>query len=72
MCPAAMPAGASGALRGQVARGVAVCAGELGPHLVGVGVLQVLEDGEGLLPGLPGLRQLAGGYPEVALSIGVC
>ena len=39
---------------------------ELGADLVGVGVLQVLEDGERLLPGLPGLRQLAGGVAGVA------
>jgi hypothetical protein len=29
-------------------------------------VLQVLEDGERLLPGVPGLRQLAGGVAGVA------
>jgi hypothetical protein len=40
--------------------------GELGAHLVGVGVLQVLEDGERLLPGLPGQRQIVGGVEGVA------
>ena len=43
-----------------------VCAGELGADLAGVGVLQVLEDGQRLLPGLPGLRQLAGSVAGVA------
>jgi hypothetical protein len=43
-----------------------VCAGELGADLVGVRVLQVLEDGQCLLPGLPGLRQLADGLVGVA------
>jgi hypothetical protein len=38
---------------------VLVCAGELGADLVGVGMLQAFEDGEPLLPGFPGLRQLA-------------
>jgi hypothetical protein len=45
---------------------VVVCAGELGADLAGVGVLQVLEDGERLLPGLLGLGQLAGGVMVVA------
>jgi hypothetical protein len=44
---------------------VVVCAGELGPDLAGVGVLQILEDGQRLLPGLPGLRQFAGGLAGV-------
>jgi hypothetical protein len=62
-----MLASVSGALlRGRVARGVVVCAGELGADLASVGVLQVFEDGEGLLPGLPGLGQLAGGVAGVA------
>ena len=34
--------------------GVVGCAGELGADLTGVGVLQVVEDGQRLLPGLPG------------------
>ena len=34
--------------------GMVVQAGELGADLADVGVLQVLEDGERLLPGLPG------------------
>jgi hypothetical protein len=42
-------------LRGRVLSGVVVCAGELGADLAGVGVLQVLEDGQRLLPGLLGL-----------------
>jgi hypothetical protein len=53
-------------LCGRVRGGVAVCAGELGADLAGVGVLQVLEDGQRLLPGLPGLGQLAGGVAGVA------
>src|SRR5215470_870242 len=62
-----MLAGASGALLGRrVCRGVAVCAGELGADLAGVGVLDVLEDGQRLLPGLPGLGQLAGDVAGVA------
>jgi hypothetical protein len=66
-CPAVMLANASGAsLRGRVRRGVVVCAGELGADLVCAGVLQVLEDGERLLPGLPGLRQFDGGVADVA------
>jgi hypothetical protein len=43
-----------------------VCAGELGADLVGVGVLQVLEDDEGQLPGVPSLCQLAGRLAGVA------
>ena len=65
--PAVMLASACRALLGgRVCRGVAVCAGELGADLAGVGVLQVLEDGECLLPGLPGLGQLAGSVAGVA------
>ena len=45
-----------------------VCAGELGADLIGVGVLQVLEDRHRLLPGLPGLRQFAGQVAGVADS----
>src|SRR5215469_3098855 len=69
-----MLVGASGALlRGWVRGGVAGCAGELGADLVGVGVLQVFEDGEGLLPGLPGLGRLAGGVAGVAeVGEGLC
>jgi hypothetical protein len=40
--------------------------GELGADRVGVGMLQVLEDGQCLLPGLSGLGQLAGGVAGVA------
>src|SRR5215467_16303097 len=62
-----MLASAAGALLGgRVCRGVAVCAGELGADLAGVGVLQVVKDGQRLLPGLPGLGQLAGGVAGVA------
>jgi hypothetical protein len=39
---------------------VVACAGKLGADLVGVGVLDVLEDGQRLLPSLPSLRQLGG------------
>jgi hypothetical protein len=53
-------------LRGRVRGGVVGCAGELGADLTSVGVLQVFEDGEGLLPGLLGPRQLAGGVMVVA------
>ena len=53
-------------LRGRVRGGVVVGAGELGADLAGVGVPQVVEDGQRLLPGLPGLRQLAGGVARVA------
>ena len=53
-------------LCGRVRGGVAVCAGELGADLAGVRVLQTLEDGQRLLPGLPGLGQLAGGVAGVA------
>ena len=45
---------------------VTVCGCELGADLVGVGMLQVVKDGERLLPGLPGLRQLARGVAGVA------
>jgi hypothetical protein len=45
---------------------VVVRAGQLGADLLGVGVLQVLENGQRLLPGLPGLRQFAGGLAGVA------
>jgi hypothetical protein len=45
-----------------------VCAGELGADLAGVGVLQVLEDGQRRLPGLPGLRQLAGSVDDCLRS----
>jgi hypothetical protein len=45
---------------------VVVCAGELGADLAGVGMLDVFEDGQRLLPGLPGLGQLAGGVTAVA------
>src|SRR5215472_12456272 len=55
-----------GSLRGRVRGGVVVCAGELGADPVSVGVLDVLEDGERLLPGLPGLRQIVGGLMGVA------
>jgi EmrB/QacA subfamily drug resistance transporter len=41
-------------------------AGELATDLVRVRMAQVVEDGEGLLPGLPGLRQVAGGVTGVA------
>jgi hypothetical protein len=62
-----MPARASGAfLRGRVLGGVVVCAGELGADRAGVGELQVVEDGQRLLPGLPGLGQLPGGVAGVA------
>jgi hypothetical protein len=54
-------AGGSGRLPG-------VCAGELGADLAGVGVLQVLEDGQRRLPGLPGLRQLAGSVDDCLRS----
>ena len=58
---------ANGALLGgRVPEGVVVCAGELGADLAGVGMVQVLEDGERLLPGLPGLGRLAGGVAGVA------
>jgi hypothetical protein len=43
-----------------------VRAGELSADLVGVGMLHVLEHGQCLLPGLPGLGQLAGGVAGVA------
>ena len=35
------------------------CRGELGANLIGVGVMQVVEDGERLLPGIPGLPWVA-------------
>ena len=53
-------------LRRRVRRDVVVCATEPGADLAGVGVLQVLEDGQRLLPGLPGLRQFAGSVAGVA------
>jgi hypothetical protein len=53
-------------LRGRVRGDVGVCAGELGADQAGVGVLQALEDGECLLPGRRGPRQLAGGVMAVA------
>lgn len=43
-----------------------VYAGGFGADLGGVGVLEIVEDGEGLLPGLPGLQQLADGTADVA------
>src|ERR1700690_2079301 len=55
-----------GLLRGRVPRDVVVCAGELRADLVGVGVLEVFEDGERLPPGLPSLRQGAGSVARVA------
>src|SRR5215831_13278621 len=65
--PAVMLASARGALLcGRVWGGVVVCAGELGADLGGVGVLQVVKDGQCLLPGLPGLGRLAGGMAGVA------
>src|SRR5215471_3875827 len=65
--PAVMFASASGeSLRGRVAAGMVVCAGELGADLAGVWVLQVVENGEGLLPGRPGLGHLAVGVAGVA------
>jgi hypothetical protein len=39
---------------------------ELGPDLFGVGMLQVLEDGQRLLPRVPGLLKFAGGVPRIA------
>ena len=54
--PAGMLASASDALqRGRVRAGVVVCARELGADLVGVGMLQVLEVRQRLLPDLPSL-----------------
>src|SRR5215831_20317233 len=53
-------------LGGRVWGGVVVCAGELGADLAGAGVLQVVKDGQRLLPGLPGLGQLAGSLAGVA------
>ena len=41
-------------------------AGEFGADLGGVGVLEIVEDGQGLLPGLPGLQQLASGTANIA------
>src|SRR5712691_98065 len=41
-------------------------AGELGADLVGVRMINVVVDGQRLLPGLPGLRQFAGGVARVA------
>ena len=62
-----MLVGASGALlRGRVPGDVVVRAGQLGADLLGVEVLQVLENDQRLLPGLPGLRQFAGGLAGVA------
>ena len=46
---------------------------ELGADLIGVRVLQVLEDGQRLLPGRPGLGQLAGcvaGVTEAGERVG--
>src|SRR6266566_10174129 len=43
-----------------------VYAGEFCADLGGVGVLEIVEDAEGLLPGLPGLQQLADGAADVA------
>jgi len=43
-----------------------VQAGELAADLLGVRVLQILEDGQRLLPGLPDLAQLADGVAGVA------
>src|SRR6202042_1890955 len=60
-------------LRGRVLGRLAVCAGELGAYLVGIGMLQVLKDGQCLLPGLPGLGRLAGRVAGVAAGgEGVC
>src|ERR1700730_15435100 len=41
-------------------------AGELGPHLGGIGMAQVIQDDQSKLPGLLGLRQLAGVVVGVA------
>jgi hypothetical protein len=49
-------------------RGLVVGAGELGPDLAGVGVMQVVEDGQRLLPDLPGPRKVASCLVSVALG----
>lgn len=46
--------------------GLVICARELGADLGGVGVLQVVEDSQRLLPGLAGLGRLARGVVGVA------
>src|SRR5262249_61204831 len=46
--------------------------GEFGADLVGVGVVEVVEDGEGLLPGVVGGVVVAGGVVGVAeVGVGV-
>jgi hypothetical protein len=44
---------------------VSSCAVELGADIAGVGMLQVLEDGERLLPGILGVRELTGAMEGV-------
>src|SRR5882757_9967086 len=52
---------------GQRRGRLTVCAREHGTDLDGsVAILQVVEDGERLLPGSPGLRGLAGGLAGLA------
>ena len=51
--------------RGFAVDGVS-CRGELGANLTGVGVVQVVEDGQRLPPGIPGLPRVAGGVVGVA------
>jgi hypothetical protein len=67
-CSGGMSAWVSGGvLPGRVLRGFVVCADQLDADLVGLGVPQVFEYGQRLLPGLPGLGQFAdGGFGEVA------
>lgn len=45
---------------------LAVHAGESGADFGGVGVMEIVEDGERLLPGLPGVQQLADGSTDIA------
>lgn len=42
-----------------------VCAGELGADLAGIGVVQAVEDGQRLPPGVAGMVRLAGGEARV-------
>jgi hypothetical protein len=53
-------------LHGRVRGSAVICAGELGADHADIGMLTVVKDGQRLLPGLPGLRRLAGGAAGVA------